>query len=321
MKLILTFGIIVCLFFNGFAQRQQNVYFFKKNGKEVKLRDSADYIRIIRAPDSGRVYYELLEYYPENTLKRKGEVSSLPIIKLEGEVISYYKNGKTENRLTYKKNKLIDSAFYYFENGNLKETRFYFPVKNATEKPINSYKTVQIGDTLGKLFLDQYGNGKIKRNISKTVTEEGALKNGLKEGIWIEYNAEDNIYYEEEYTGGIFKGGLSRNESGIIDKYAIKEILPEFKGGIQAFYQYLSQNIKYPAESRKLNEEGRVVIKFVIEKDGSLTDLEVLKSLSHVLNEEALRVMSLSPKWKPGIQRGRPVRVSYSVPIVFSLGR
>ncbi|WP_454804447.1 energy transducer TonB [Mucilaginibacter phyllosphaerae] len=97
------------------------------------------------------------------------------------------------------------------------------------------------------------------------------------------------------------------------------EQVPSFPGGDGAFGKYLGNNIKYPAIARENNVQGRVVLTFVVERDGSLTDIKVLRSLGSGTDEEAIRVLKKSPKWKPGIQNGRPVRVQYSIPVNFTL--
>lgn len=94
---------------------------------------------------------------------------------------------------------------------------------------------------------------------------------------------------------------------------------PDFPGGLEAFGRYLGKNIHYPAVARENNVQGKVYLQFVVEKDGSLTDIKVLRSLGSGTDEEAVRVLKSSPKWKPGIQNGRPVRVYYTVPISFTL--
>jgi TonB family protein len=94
---------------------------------------------------------------------------------------------------------------------------------------------------------------------------------------------------------------------------------PGFPGGMDAFFKFLSKNIKYPQEMRDKNVQGRVIIQFIVEPDGWLTNFKVARDLGYGAGEEALRVLSLSPKWEPGIQNGKPVRVMYSVPITFTL--
>ncbi|MDP9047995.1 MAG: TonB family protein [Bacteroidota bacterium] len=95
--------------------------------------------------------------------------------------------------------------------------------------------------------------------------------------------------------------------------------LPEFPGGLNAFMTFLRTNIKYPEHARKNKVQGRVIITFVVEKDGSLTNIRVARGVKGDVDQEAIRVIQMSPKWKPGIQNGKFVRVAYAVPIAFSL--
>jgi TonB family protein len=95
--------------------------------------------------------------------------------------------------------------------------------------------------------------------------------------------------------------------------------VPEFSGGINAFAEYLRKNIRYPTEARKNKIQGRVIISFVVEKDGSLSNIRVMRGVSGDIDAEALRVIQMSPQWKPGIQNGKLVRVAYSMPIAFTL--
>lgn len=97
------------------------------------------------------------------------------------------------------------------------------------------------------------------------------------------------------------------------------EVNPEFKGGMDAFYKYLSEEIKYPRKEQQRNIDGRVYLTFVIEKDGSLTDIKILKGVSEGLDQEAIRVLKAAPAWNPGKQRGQPVRVKMTIPINFQL--
>lgn len=108
-------------------------------------------------------------------------------------------------------------------------------------------------------------------------------------------------------------------EDNSIKDFASVEVLPEFPGGEKAFGAFLSKNINYPPMARENNISGRVFISFVVEKDGQLTDIKVLRGLGYGTDEEAVRVLKKSPKWKPGVQNGRKVRVQYTIPISFQL--
>jgi periplasmic protein TonB len=109
-------------------------------------------------------------------------------------------------------------------------------------------------------------------------------------------------------------------DNNVYDFSAIEQ-MPEYPGGIQKFYQYVGNNYKYPPAATEAGVSGRVTLQFVVEKDGSLTDIKVLKDLGFGTGDEAKRVLMKANKWKPGIQNGRPVRVQYTLPIVLNLGQ
>ena len=101
--------------------------------------------------------------------------------------------------------------------------------------------------------------------------------------------------------------------------FMVVEDQPEFPGGTAALLEYLRKNIKYPAICRENNIKGRVLVTFIVNKDGAIVEPEVVKSVNPSLDKEALRVISQMPNWKPGSQRGKPVRVKYTVPVNFRL--
>jgi len=102
--------------------------------------------------------------------------------------------------------------------------------------------------------------------------------------------------------------------------FVIVESMPEFPGGQQALFKYLSENVKYPVIAQENGIQGRVICQFVVNKDGSIVDVEVVRSGGDPsLDKEAIRVIKSMPKWKPGKQRGKPVRVKYTVPVNFKL--
>ena len=101
--------------------------------------------------------------------------------------------------------------------------------------------------------------------------------------------------------------------------YMVVEDSPQFPGGLQALLDYLHDNIKYPESCRRDSIQGRVIISFVVEKDGSINSAEIVKGVHEQLDAEALRVIDAMPKWKPGKQRGKTVRVKYAIPVNFRL--
>jgi TonB family protein len=113
---------------------------------------------------------------------------------------------------------------------------------------------------------------------------------------------------------------LQKDGSGDSGKpFDVVEQMPQFPGGPAALMEFLSQNVKYPVEAHKAGVQGRVIANFVVEKDGSITEAKIVKSVSPELDAEALRVINSMPNWMPGKQNGEPVRVKYTVPITFKL--
>ena len=102
--------------------------------------------------------------------------------------------------------------------------------------------------------------------------------------------------------------------------FEVVEQMPEFpNGGMAGLMQYLSKNIKYPTIAQENGTQGRVTVQFVVNRDGSIVDAKVLRGVDPYLDKEAIRVISSMPKWKPGMQRGKAVRVKYTVPVTFRL--
>jgi len=99
----------------------------------------------------------------------------------------------------------------------------------------------------------------------------------------------------------------------------ITEVSPEFPGGADALLNFLASNIKYPAGARESNIQGTVYVSYIIEPDGSVTNVAVVRGIGGGCDEEAVRVVSMMPKWKPGMQLGKPVRVQYNLPLRFIL--
>ena len=133
----------------------------------------------------------------------------------------------------------------------------------------------------------------------------------------IEVNTEDDKA-EEVVIAAPVEAPVEEEEEEVV--FVVVESMPEFPGGQQALFKYLSEHIKYPVIAQENGIQGRVICQFVVNKDGSIVDVEVVRSGGDPsLDKEAIRVIKSMPKWKPGKQRGKPVRVKYTVPVSFKL--
>ena len=101
--------------------------------------------------------------------------------------------------------------------------------------------------------------------------------------------------------------------------FRVVEVMPKFPGGDAELLKFIAKNVKYPQESQEKGEQGRVICSFVVTKDGTLTNYKVLRGISPALDQEAVRVLQMMPRWTPGTQKGEPVAVKYTVPITFKL--
>ncbi|MBO4803263.1 MAG: energy transducer TonB [Muribaculaceae bacterium] len=116
-------------------------------------------------------------------------------------------------------------------------------------------------------------------------------------------------------TANAQKTVVSQSNQNVYDQV---EQMPEFPGGMPAMIEFLQTNIKYPKDAIKQDVGGKVMVMFVVETDGSISNVRVARKVFPSLDKEAVRVVKAMPKWKPGKEKGRPVRVNFTLPVVFS---
>lgn len=120
-----------------------------------------------------------------------------------------------------------------------------------------------------------------------------------------------------ESTGS---GGTAEIDNQIYNASGV-EVYPEFEGGMKAWARYLQRNLRYPNQAQENEVQGRVLVSFVIERDGSISDVKLISGIGAGCDEEALRVIRKSPNWKPGRQNAQTVRVRYTMPLAFALAQ
>ncbi|MBQ8887964.1 MAG: energy transducer TonB, partial [Bacteroidaceae bacterium] len=123
-------------------------------------------------------------------------------------------------------------------------------------------------------------------------------------------------------SGGNDVEAESKDTPANVDEKAIFTVceeMPTFPGGMTECMKFLSKNVDYPKEAQDNGIQGRVIVQFVVKKDGSITDAKVVRGVDPSLDKEALRIINLMPKWTPGKQRGKAVNVKYTVPVMFRL--
>ena len=155
--------------------------------------------------------------------------------------------------------------------------------------------------------------GEVMAPLPDTLELYGKSAGKNDEIIEMEGMVEYNVSTNESY---VFEPEEDEDRPGV---YIVVEQMPEFPGGDTSLVQFIADNTKYPAEAKEKGIKGRVFVNFIVEPDGSISDIKVLRGIGHGCDEEAVRIVESMPKWKPGMQNGEAVRVSYNVPVNFKL--
>ena len=315
MKAIITSVLIWLCAILAYGQENKTTYYLNDKGKQVENADSAKAIRTVSNTKNNEGLYDVVEYDTKKRVRRIGNSLTKTVNpSYNGIVITFYGNGEKESEVAYVSGHKEGLATYYHSNKTVAK-------KVRNEMVDKKVKTIvlEINDDTGKALLDKNGTGVYEYKDKKGRLCREEYLNGIKHGEWRSYNTADDEVYISEYNEGKFVKGKTIEPSGKVVEYDVEEKLPAFPGGTPAFGRFVGKNMRYPAEAKQKNIQGRVFISFVVEKDGAITDAKVLRGIGGGCDEEALRVINLSPKWEPGIQRGKAVRVSYTIPLFFQL--
>lgn len=143
--------------------------------------------------------------------------------------------------------------------------------------------------------------------------------NVVEDNVDVEDDIEIDINFDEDEEMDTFEFVVEDEEVEEEQIFLVVENMPEFPGGEAAMYKFIGKNIEYPRMAKESGISGRVFVTFVVERDGSVTDVQILRGIGGGCDEEAVRVIKKMPNWNPGKQRGKPVRVQYRMPIKFTL--
>lgn len=202
---------------------------------------------------------------------------------------------------------------YYNDEGKVSSMQIYTLVHDERKGIVNNRLS---SETI------LYPDGQTQEEVTLTYTiEKGKEKRKYDRKC---YYPEGALQYEEHFDGEETKTIYYKSNGKVNkkpkEKIAPYETMPSFPGGVEALFAYLSKNVKYPKVAQENKIEGRVIVQFVVAKDGKIEDAKVVRSGGDPsLDKEAVRVIKSMPSWKPGTQRGKPVRVKYTVPVNFRL--
>ena len=201
------------------------------------------------------------------------------------------------------------------------KTKLKMKVVDEEGKPIIA-ATVLVANTTYGTLTDENGNFTLEVGSDQSIqvayigmsTVTMSVKDCLKK-------ADQTIVLTESDTKKYVKVVASAPQTVVSDDqtFSVVEQMPEYPGGMRAGLEFMARNLRYPTKAREAGKQGRVIVQFVVRKDGSLSDFKVLCPVDPWLDAEAIRVISTMPKWKPGMQDGKPVSVKFTLPVTFML--
>lgn len=291
MKKLLLIGLLLYSA-TLFAQTDTAYAYVDSNYRAVKDWNIAAYYYKAYMKDS--TSYILSMHNRTGQLQKKEIYLDAALQIKNGQSVTY-KNGKPILKGVYINNEREGVFVSYDTLGNVLETQ--------------TYKR----DTLDGAYAAYWPNGIVK--------QVGSYTHGNKIGEWTGHYESGKVAMSEKYNGSDPKPYSSTylDEEGKETTFVKLETPPTFPGGIDKFYMLLARNIKYPPDAAEKNIQGNVFISFTVTETGAIENIKIDRKLYPSLDQEALRVMKLSPKWIPGKHYGKNVRVLYNIPIRFSI--
>jgi antitoxin component YwqK of YwqJK toxin-antitoxin module len=289
---------------------ESKVTFFDSCWTESSAENYA-YIRIVEDYYTDKQSYTYKEYYKSKVLKSIGTSLDRNINIPDGQFISYYENGNRKSTVTFANKQKTGKEFNWYENGNIKSEIEYFENKKGdTEYKINNFWNSE------KEQKVLYGTGDYSE-ASENYEESGKLKNGLPDGIWTGKDLKDKSSFTENYENGNLVSGITIDSLNIEHPYTVKNQPPVPKKGMNSFYSYVGKAMYIPTAVQD-KVYGKIYLTFIVDEEGNLVEPKILKGLGYGLDENAIKVIQGAKKWNPGISRGIPVRVIYSLPITIA---
>ncbi len=238
---------------------------------------------------------------------------------LHGNYVEYFENGKIRERGTYDNGRRSRHFYGMYADGKSHYVVFYSPVESYFDE---NRSVFAYWDSLGTQLVKD-GNGTCKCYfpagwIFDPDREDGQVASGVRVGEWKLYR-ENKLLNKEIFESGRFVSGMAYTSAGELP-YTEFEKQAEFSTGLQALGRFVGQTMRYPKTARKRRVQGQSQVSFIVEKDGSISGVKLVKVLDADLDAEAIRVVQASSgMWSPGTRRGHPIRSRFVFPIRFKL--
>lgn len=289
------------------TDKDKLIYLDSLNKETTNLNHT--YYRVIKDYYTNAEQYKVSDYYKSGKIKNEATVTDKYLLYRTGEFSAYYENGNKWSKLNYVDSQPAGKFFNWYENGNPRTEGEYLPKEKGAADVDNAFRIIQYWnkDNVQKV-VD--GNGYFS-DQNGLISSYGKITDGLKDSIWTGKVRRPKFSFTETYDHGKFISGTSIDSNSVSHPYNKIYVKPSPKKGIEHFYKFVAKKFRMPDEYNG----GKIILKFAIEKDGSIADVEIIKSLGHILDDEAIRVIKAYPDWGTGEFRGIKVRSSFSIPI------
>lgn len=292
------------------AQEIENNRIYLDSLFKTSKASESPYYLVVDDKDIVKDEYNFKIFYKSGKVYKEGLTRSSTNLVESGLITTYYENENKKEEYTSASVGINGAKTAWYENGKIKYIKEYIKVdKNL----LPQIKVLQ--------YWDKDNNQKVKdgngffEDEEYNCFEKGMVKNGLKTGKWEGRDKSKffQITFNEEYDNGKLIKGISKDKMGIEYLYTDAHESPKPRKGYEHFYKYIAKKFKISKENEKTG--GKVILSFVIEKNGSISDVKILRSAGKEFDNESIRLVQEYPDWEPGKYRGMKARVLYSLPI------
>jgi antitoxin component YwqK of YwqJK toxin-antitoxin module len=307
---------IILIFFSslfGFSQIGPNDdAVFLDSLNNIGTEENYKFIRVIKDFAEEKELYDVAFYSRSGKIERRAQTTNKFFMAFEGPCVYYYENGNRKKMETYSDKKINGKQYEWYENGSIKlESEVVHDKKtnNSTTKIIhywNANNEQKVIDGEGE--YEEIEGIPNSNNAKLSVKSNGKIKNGT----WTGESKNPKFRYIEQFENGKLISGKRIDSTGVTISYNEVFQRPKPKNGIDDFYRFVGQNFNPPLVQ---GLKGVILATFIVDKDGKPADIKIIRDLGYGTGAEAIRVINKFDQWVPGLFKGEPVRVMYSLPI------
>jgi TonB family protein len=291
MKPVILLNTLLFLISFNTKAGSDTIYF--DSNWEQTTRENARYYRLIDFDTTGKPIFHVKDFYISGNLQMEGKYRSIYPDYKTGEFIYWYENGRKKLVCNYVNNVLSGRYVEWYDNGNLKSERF---LKDG------------IIEGVEKLWSPE---GTLKKVVE--------YKNGLKHGKFMTFYDNGRPVRKDIFKNDILVKGKCYTSQGKDTAYFEHLKPPQFSGGLEEFSKFIADKLIYPEVAKNKNEEGDVIVQFTIDKDGKIINPVIIRKDKEYFNQEAIRVITLSPPWIPAQLDGKKIDIRITMPVRFRL--